>query len=109
MDKLSTYRNLLKKELEKQCKLGYSDMPDVRYKLVEDGTSFLVLAVGWHERKFIHDLWFHAELINGKIWFFENATDYQIDKALEEQGVAKADIVVGWLKDSVNRALEVAA
>ncbi|MEM9889100.1 MAG: element excision factor XisI family protein [Bacteroidota bacterium] len=97
MDKLEQYRTAIIEELEYQLELEYSDMPAVNYKLIQDGTQFVVIAVGWHEKKFIHDLWFHLELIDEKVWFFENNTDYQIDKALVERGIEKEDMVVAWL------------
>ncbi|MEM8523074.1 MAG: element excision factor XisI family protein [Bacteroidota bacterium] len=110
MDKLEQYKIAIIEELEYQLELGYSDMPDMSYKLIQDGSQFVVIAVGWHEGKFIHDLWFHLELIDGKVCFFENNTDYQIDKALIERGVAKEDIVAAWLnRPTENEALAVAA
>ncbi|MEN0046974.1 MAG: element excision factor XisI family protein [Bacteroidota bacterium] len=97
MNKLEKYKIAIIEELEYQLELGYSDMPDMNYKLIQDGTQFVVIAVGWHEKEFIHDLWFHLELIDGKVWFFENNTDYQVDKALMDLGIKKEDMVVGWL------------
>ncbi|MEL6718090.1 MAG: element excision factor XisI family protein [Bacteroidota bacterium] len=109
MDKLEKYRTAIIEELEYQLELGYSDMPEVSYKLIQDGSQFVVIAVGWHEKKFIHDLWFHLELIDGKVWFFENNTDYQIDEALVERGIKKEDMVVAWLNRSTNTTSRVLA
>ena len=80
-------------------------MPEVQYKLIEDGAQFVVFAVGWHEKEYVHDLWFHVEIIEDKIWIFENNTDYQLSEALVVRGVEKEDIVVAWLR----RNSEVAA
>lgn len=108
MDKLEKYQVAIIEELNHQLGLGYSDMPNVQYKLIHDNHQFVVIAVGWHEKEYIHDLWFHIELIDGKVWFFENNTDYQIDKALIERGVSKEDMVIGWLNRN-NNPIEVAA
>ncbi|MEM8528540.1 MAG: element excision factor XisI family protein [Bacteroidota bacterium] len=92
----------IREELHYQLELEYSDMPDVTYKLIEDGFQFIVLAVGWHEKKYVHDLWFHLELIEDKIWIFENNTDYQLGKALVQRGIDREDLVVAWLDREEN-------
>ena len=97
MDKITNYQEAIKEEMTYQLELGYSDMPEVTYKLIEDGFQFIVLAVGWHENKYVHDLWFHLELIEDKIWIYENNTDYQLGKALVQRGIDKDDLVVAWL------------
>lgn len=102
MDKVKNYQEAIREELQYQLELEYSDMPNINYKLIEDGLQFIVLAVGWHEKKYVHDLWFHLELIEDKIWIFENNTDYQLGKALVQKGIDKNDLVVAWLDRDEN-------
>ncbi|MEM8529075.1 MAG: element excision factor XisI family protein [Bacteroidota bacterium] len=102
MDRIEKYQQIIREELQYQLELGYSDMPNIKYKLIEDGFQFIVLAVGWHEKEYIHDLWFHLEIIEDKVWIFENNTDYQLGKALTTKGMAKDDILVAWLDRGEN-------
>jgi hypothetical protein len=39
---------------------------------------------------------FHFDIKDGKIWVQENNTDVELDKDLEEMGISKKEIVVGF-------------
>lgn len=42
----------------------------------------------------------HFDIIDGKIWIQNNMTEWDVGEMLEEQGIPKSDIVLGFLKPS---------
>ena len=51
----------------------------------------------WKEEiRRIHFCIFHIDIINGKLWVQEDSTDWDLVGNLEEAGVPKQDIVLGF-------------
>ena len=104
MDRLELYRISIKAFLRQ-----YADAtaqhpdPDVEVELVFDTENdrYLLLDVGWDGKKRIHHCIFHFDIKDGKIWLQENNTDCEVDKDLEEMGISKQEIVVGFHHPSV--------
>ena len=65
---------------------------------------YLLLRTGWEETRRIHCCIFHFDIKKGKIWIQENNTDLEIEltsqrlryRDLEEMGISKKEIVVGF-------------
>lgn len=57
---------------------------------------YLLLRVGWDGKKRINHPVFQFDIKDGKIWIQENNTDIEIDRDLEEMGISKKEIVVGF-------------
>ncbi|MEZ0540528.1 XisI protein [Fibrella arboris] len=57
---------------------------------------YQLLTVGWENGKRVYYPVFHLDIRNGKIWVQEDATDYDIVGQLEERGVPKSHIVLGF-------------
>ncbi len=54
-------------------------------------------SIGWHNRKYYFSVLMHFSIKpDGKIWIQQNNTEILVGKDLEEKGVAKSDIVVGF-------------
>jgi len=62
---------------------------------------YLLLDVGWQDKKRIHHCIFHFDIKNGKIWLQENNTDIEVDAALEAMGISKQEIVIGFHHPSI--------
>ncbi|MEL6943571.1 MAG: element excision factor XisI family protein, partial [Bacteroidota bacterium] len=75
-----------------------SDMPNVKSQLIVDKASdaYVMFMFGWYKEKYIHNLMFHIELKNEKVWIYENNTDYLIEDALIQSGVDSKDIIFAW-------------
>jgi hypothetical protein len=67
------------------------------YQLIFDTErdSYLLYRTGWKEElKRIHFCVFHVDIIDGKVWVQENASD--LVGALEDEGISRENIVLGF-------------
>ena len=107
MDKIKKYKQILKKELEYQVSIPFSNAKNLASRLIinKDETEFVVLKLGWVNQIFKHGLLFHFEIKNGKVWLYKNHTDIDIGTRLAEQGIPKSDIVLGFVSE-MERTIE---
>jgi XisI protein len=99
MDRLEHYRQSIKKLLKQYAdSINKQPEPGVDVQLVFDTENdrYLLLDVGWQETKRIHHCIFHFDIKEGKIWVQENNTDIEVDEELEEMGISKKELVVGF-------------
>lgn len=96
MDRLEHYRQSIREFLDKYVDVWREK--DVETQLVTDSERdhYLLLRVGWEGEKRINHPVFHFDIKDGKIWVQENNTDVELDKDLEEMGISKKEIVVGF-------------
>lgn len=53
--------------------------------------------IGWHNRRYYFSVLMHFSIKpDGKIWIAQNNTEILVGRALEEKGIEKSDIVVGF-------------
>jgi len=97
MDRLDTYRQIIKETLSQYTLIPYA-YGDIQSKLVSDpdADSYLLMTIGWDDDKRIHGCLVHIEIINGKIWIQRDGTEYGITSELEKAGIPKSDIVLGF-------------
>lgn len=97
MDKLDTYRALIKGILEE----------DARYPLPFGETETIIIAdeqrdqyqlmyIGWSYPRRIHSLVIHIRLHNNKIWIEHDGTEEGVANILVEAGVPREDIVLAF-------------
>jgi hypothetical protein len=99
MDRLEHYRQSIKKLLKQYAdSINKQPEPGVDVELVFDTENdrYLLLDVGWQATKRIHHCIFHFDIKDGKIWIQENNTDIEVDEELEEMGISKKELVVGF-------------
>ena len=98
MVKLKRYEKAILRILEDYTQIRYSNI-DAENKLVADKQNhrYQVVTVGWDKNKFVHDCPMHFDIIDGKIWIQRNMTEIDVATELMQQGVAKTDIVLGFL------------
>ena len=96
MDKLTRYREIVRRELQ-----GFADWlatpgGEVRCEVVHDPAldHFELVQSGWDGRRRVHGVLFHLDIIDGKIWVQYDATDRPIALELVRAGVPKEDIVL---------------
>lgn len=112
MDRLEHYRQSIKTLLKRYAN-SMSQHPEsgVEVELVFDTENdrYLLLDVGWRGKKRVHHCIFHFDIKHGKIWLQENNTDIEVDEDLEEMGISKQEIVVGFHHPSVREYSDFAA
>ena len=68
------------------------------YKICDEATdNYLILLVGWHRFDRILGPCVHFRIYNGKVWLEEDGTELNLGERLLEAGIAKDDIVLGFL------------
>ncbi|NJK35338.1 MAG: XisI protein [Oscillatoriales cyanobacterium SM2_2_1] len=99
MDRLELYRQSVKTFLKQYAdSINQHPEPGIEVELVFDDEHdrYLLLDVGWEGEKRVHHCIFHFDIKDGKIWLQENNTDIEVDENLEEMGISKKEIVVGF-------------
>lgn len=98
MDRTERYRTIIKDLLQEIA--GYTpSTEEVRTELIFDDERghYQLCFVGWEEDRRIHNIVMHFDLIDGKIWIQENATDIEIDRDFLRAGVPLDHMVAGLL------------
>ena len=62
----------------------------------DEQQSYLVLNIGWRNKRYIHNTVIHIDLIEQLIWIQKDDTEEGIATALVEAGIPKNRIVLGF-------------
>ena len=97
MDRLDEYRDIVERSLKKVVAVPYS-VPNVKARAVLDRHSdnYVVVREGWEGVRHIVNVVVHIEIRDGKIWILEDWLEHGIAADLEEAGIPKSDIVLGF-------------
>jgi hypothetical protein len=99
MDKLTNYRNLIKRllsELEALCNRQPRSGLDTVCIFDDVRDHYLLVNVGWSGKRHHFGATLYLRLRNGKIWIEEDWTEYGIATDLLAAGVPKEDIVLAF-------------
>jgi hypothetical protein len=102
MDRLNHYRQCLQEFLSRYSSYGPKN-PEIETQLIFDTINdrYLLLRTGWDQDRRVHNFIFHFDIKDDKIWIQENNTDIDVDEKLEEMGISKKEIVVGFHHPSI--------
>ncbi|MEM6316596.1 MAG: element excision factor XisI family protein [Bacteroidota bacterium] len=106
MDRTKEYQKAIIDFLSTQGSYQIYGKPKVKSRVIldTDNHQYLLVWTGWHEHKYIHRLWYHFEIIDGRIWVLHNATDVEVDKELIALGVPKEAIIGAFVPDYLRDA-----
>ena len=99
MDKLTRYRELVKQHLNDWASyINRSRRSGVETQCVIDEAhdQYLLVSIGWSNRRRIRNVLLHVRLPDGKIWVEEDWTEEGIATALVQAGVPREDIVLAF-------------
>ena len=101
MEKLEKYKKIVIDFLEEYAQINYANAPNLEQQVIADATRnhFELVSIGWHKGQFIHEVVFHFDIKDNKIWIQQNWTDIKPSKTLIEKGVHPNDIVIGFLQE----------
>lgn len=109
--KIDRYQNLLFQLVEGLAQeRNTAPGANLEYQGIADKEQnhFLLVRVGWHERKFHYLVLLHLDLKpDGTIWIQQNNTEIRLDEVLAEKGVDTADLVLGFRPDWMRKLAEV--
>jgi hypothetical protein len=99
MDKIKRYQDILIEFMEEYAATPYANAPEVKNQVVADRerNHFQVVSVGWQNGRFVHDVIFHFDIVDGKVWVQQNWTEVRLEHELPRRGIALTDIIVGFV------------
>jgi XisI protein len=109
MDRLKQYRKYLQDFLTNYSSYGNKN-PNIETQLIFDTVNdrYLLFRTGGDNQRRIHHYIFHFDIKGDKIWIQENNTDIEVDKELEEMGISKQELVMGFHHPSMREYSEYA-
>jgi hypothetical protein len=114
MDTLKTYRRRIREILVPYAKTEYSNVnSEIRNQLICDDENghYMVMSMGWAEKpdRRIHGCLIHIDVIDGKVWIQRDGTEEGVAGDLEEAGIPKEKIVLGFHQPRVRKYTDYAA
>ncbi len=109
MDKLETYRSIIKRIVEHHAQYKPSHgciEPMALCDTVDD--QYLLIDVGWDNTGRVHAVVFHLHIRDGKIWIEWDGTEQSIAQELLDAGVPKEDIVLAFYRPEKRSVIDLA-
>ena len=110
MDKLESYRKLIRESLQERASFRSVDDP-VKSETIfdQEGDHYQLVHVGWKDDSTrIYGCALHVDIIDGKIWIQHDGTEDAIADQLTKKGVPKHDIVLAYHAPHVRQYTEFA-
>ncbi len=104
MDTLNNYRDIIEKVLKNYVTISYAN-GKIENEIILDRTNdrYLVMSLGWDNVRRIHGCVVHLDIIDGLIWIQRDGTEDGIAIELEQEGVPKDKIVLGFHEPDVRQ------
>lgn len=97
MERIDIYRQAIKHLLEAYAALSAAEQAvETQLLFDEQRGHYQLLHVGWQNQRRIYGCVMHLDLKNGKVWIQHNGTEANLAQELEDLGVARQDIVLGF-------------
>ena len=102
MEKLETFKKIILEVMKEYTDYFKVSSPDLKYEFIADTHNhhYQLLRLGWHNRKRVHLLIFHLDIIDGKIWIQQDNTEAGVANLLLEKGIPKSEIVLAYFSPS---------
>lgn len=102
MDKIEKYESAILTILKKYATIKYANIKGGNQLIVDkENRHYQVLTLGWDEDRYVHDCPLHFDIIGDKVWVQQNMTEWDVAKMLEDQGVPRKNIVIGFLSSEL--------
>jgi hypothetical protein len=99
MGKIEQYRQHILALFEERLPIKPVNLQDVDNQIISDfeHNHYQFVSMGWDGQIFSYSVIYHLDIKpDGKIWIQANNTDRDIAAELEQMGVPKSDIVLGF-------------
>jgi hypothetical protein len=110
MDKLARYRRAVMDALTKYG--SYTPLhPEIEKQLIFDTERdhYQLVHNGWRGHERTYGCSVHIDIKDGQVWIQEDVTDFDVAGELLARGVAREDIVLGFLSPRMRQHSEFAA
>ncbi len=103
MDKITHYQQIIFDLLQEYAAIPPSYPTSLKDEVVADTVRnhFQLVSLGWEDGKFVYDVVFYIDILDGKVWIQQNNTEADIAAKLAERGIPKSDIVIGFQHPSM--------
>jgi XisI protein len=109
MDKIKQYEAAILSILNEYAKFKYANVDGKNYLIADkENRRYQLVTIGWERQKFIHSCVMHFDIIEGKIWVWQNNTEWEVGDMLHAKGIPKSDIVPGFFTPSMRAYTEYA-
>src|SRR5829696_334598 len=104
MDTLETYRQIIETVLTEYAKIPYA-YGDIQTESIFDRKNdhYLLINMGWNKDRRIHGCLVHIEILNDKVWIQRDGTEEGIVVVLEQAGIPKDRIVLGFRPPEIRK------
>ena len=99
MDRLDTYRSLLKELLTNHAeRMRRNPQPNTEIEVTfdEENDQYMVLRIGWTPKGRVFVPTLYARLKDGKIWIENDWTDEGLANELVEKGISAQNVVLAF-------------
>lgn len=96
MDRLNHYRKSIHDFLIKYVNVWQEQGIETQLIIDSERDHYLLVRIGWQGNTRINHPVFQFDIKDDKIWIQENNTDIEIDRDLEELGISKKELVIGF-------------
>ena len=108
--KLARYREIIKRLLMEWAAIPYAVEGLRQYPFFDEPNDrYAVITEGWLGSERVLSIILNLEIINGKVWLQADNTDAVFARKLEENGIPKAEIVLGFRSPEMRTYTEYAA
>ena len=104
MDTLNSYRNIIEKVLKNYLNISYAN-GEIENEIILDRKNdrYVVMSLGWENVRRIHGCIIHIDIIDGMVWIQRDGTEDGIAIELEQAGIPKKNIVLGFHEPDVRQ------
>ncbi|MFM7888837.1 MAG: XisI protein [Pseudanabaena sp.] len=104
MDKLESYRQIIRNVLLPYTKITYANVPVRNIAVFDDEHGqYLIMSDGWDGVRHLHGCLIHIEIIGNHLWVQRDGTEDGITDELVAAGIPKQDIVLGFQEPAVRK------
>lgn len=98
MDKVKHYQQIILDVLQAYAAIPPTYPTTLRDDVVADTerNHFQIVSLGWENNRYVYEVVFHLDILDGKVWIQQNNTEADIATELVERGIPKSDIVIGF-------------
>ena len=99
MEKVEKYKQIVR-DIQSNTAAPANEGDGIQDVIIQDdkGGHYLILSNGWKGSKRSYGIYFHIDVTpEGKVWLQYDGTDSIIGQQLLNEGVAKEDLVLGWI------------
>jgi len=104
VDSMTNYRRIIEEILKNHTQISYAN-GEIENEIIFDQANdrYLVMSVGWDDVKRIHGCLLHIDIIGDKVWIQRDGTEDGTAYELEQAGIPKDRIVLGFHEPDVRQ------